>query len=641
MDDNFSSVVESLSGTPAPAIPLLTVSPADTSLNAPETKVQEAKTEEKKPPKKRKSWGQELPIPKTNLPPRKRAKTEDEKEQRRIERVLRNRAAAQTSRERKRLEMEKLENEKIQMEQQNQFLLQRLSQMEAENNRLSQQLAQLTAEVRGSRSSTPKPGSPATASPTLTPTLFKQEGDELPLERIPFPTPSITDYSPTLKPSSLAESSDVTQHPAAVLCDLQCQLADSKDLEVPSPSLTSALAWNMTLQMTLQLLFLTMTSTAYSTVIHPLSQILRSLKTGSPLTFSTQEIYQHFHLILWLISTPSLSPSKASSRPTVFRMRLLTRLLACNPALARPLRDATGRALQLAVSENVSRGTWSAGDDAGRLHWESLLTLAWAIDRFERTRGRRRILFAKLERGARRDTLGNRHRSPRSSWSSKRLSETLTSLLMGKMVRKDPIFEARTNVKLHSNRLKKEAARAEATFKSEKAKADKAMKNREFQIARIHAASAVREKRRQVTLRAEAARADVIINELKAAQSTRDTSRTLALASRGLDAASKSVNLETLVSHANNFLARSEDFKIASSAIEDVAQGVSMQEYGAEGEAEVDRLMEQLADEAGVDMRLALDADAAPKEDVKEQKQADSELEDGLGARLRALRAAS
>lgn len=197
------------------------------------------------------------------------------------------------------------------------------------------------------------------------------------------------------------------------------------------------------------------------------------------------------------------------------------------------------------------------------------------------------------------------------------------------------------HVKLHSNRLKKEAVRAESTFKSEKAKADKAMKNREFQIARIHAASAVREKRRQVTLRAEAARADVIINELKAAQSTRDTSRTLALASRGLESASKSVNLENLVSHANNFLARSEDFKIASSAIEDVAQGVSMQEYGAEGEADVDRLMEQLADDAGVDLRMALEADEAPREEVKDQKQADTELEDGLGARLRALRAAN
>ncbi|KAJ5950120.1 hypothetical protein N7454_001704 [Penicillium verhagenii] len=187
------------------------------------------------------------------------------------------------------------------------------------------------------------------------------------------------------------------------------------------------------------------------------------------------------------------------------------------------------------------------------------------------------------------------------------------------MVRKDPIFEARTNVKLHSNRLKKEAVRAEATYKSEKAKADKAMKNREFQIARIHAGSAVREKRRQVTLKSEAARADVIINELKAAQSTRDTSRTLAMASRGLDAASKSVNLEHLVAHANNFLARSEDFKIASSAIEDVAQG--------------------LADDAGVDMRRALDADKAPEAEVKEQQQQPAEVEDGLESRLRALRA--
>jgi len=193
--------------------------------------------------------------------------------------------------------------------------------------------------------------------------------------------------------------------------------------------------------------------------------------------------------------------------------------------------------------------------------------------------------------------------------------------------------------------LKKEAARAEATFKSEKAKADKAMKNREFQIARIHAGSAVREKKRQVSLKAEAARADVIINELKAAQSTRDTSRTLAMASRGLDAASRSVNLEHLLAHANNFMARSEDFKIASSAISDVAQGVAQQEYGAEGESEVDKMMEQLADDAGVDLRMSLEEETAkaPKEDVKEatsnNKHVDAEVEDALGARLRALRA--
>ncbi|KAJ5886270.1 uncharacterized protein N7473_008944 [Penicillium subrubescens] len=674
--------LESLSASPEPEMPL-TISPSDTSLDSPEPVDDDMKEDEKKPTKKRKSWGQELPVPKTNLPPRKRAKTEDEKEQRRIERVLRNRAAAQTSRERKRLEMEKLETEKIRMEQQNQFLLQRLQQMEAENTRLSQQVAQLSAEVRGSRSSTPvKAGSPVpnssatTTSPTLTPTLFKQEGEELQMERIPFPTPStITlDYSPTLKPSTLAEATtDVTQHPAAMLCspDLQCPSAASKEQAL---SLSSTSNFQFTLATTLQLLFLTMTSVASSTVTFPLLRILHSLKTGSPLALSTAEIYQHFPLIHWLISTPSLSPSTVTG-PS-FRMRLLTRLLACSPALARPLRDATGRALQLAVREQIfsPQGTVSATSE-GRSTWMSLLTMAWAID-IATTRASYGssfiiiIIYVDCERGRDwQDTISGlffwpttqlrKDGSISSTSTSTEYTEFLEFVINGygrdyvvgafglsTMVRRDPIFEARTNVKLHSNRLKKEASRAEATFKSEKAKADRAMKAREFQIARIHASSAVREKRRQVTLRAEAARADVIINELKAAQSTRDTSRTLALASRGLDAASKSVNLESLVAHANNFLARSEDFKIAGAAIEDVAAGISMAEYGAEGEGEVDALMGQLADDAGVEWRMALEDEAGkvPEGRVQEPKVSEGvpgEVEDGLGARLRALRAAN
>lgn len=68
-----------------------------------------------KPAKKRKSWGQQLPEPKTTLPPRKRAKTDDEKEQRRIERIKRNRAAAHNSRERKRQEAEVLAVENAQL----------------------------------------------------------------------------------------------------------------------------------------------------------------------------------------------------------------------------------------------------------------------------------------------------------------------------------------------------------------------------------------------------------------------------------------------------------------------------------------------------------------------------------------------
>ncbi|KAG0635989.1 hypothetical protein HOY80DRAFT_1139453 [Tuber brumale] len=76
-----------------------------------EVEVSNSKTEPQPLAKKRKTWGQELPIPTTNLPPRKRAKTDEEKEQRRIERVLRNRAAAQSSRERKEKQFEAVKEE--------------------------------------------------------------------------------------------------------------------------------------------------------------------------------------------------------------------------------------------------------------------------------------------------------------------------------------------------------------------------------------------------------------------------------------------------------------------------------------------------------------------------------------------------
>lgn len=52
----------------------------------------------------------DIPIDfKSTLPPRKRAKTQEEKEQRRIERILRNRRAAHQSREKKRLHLLYLE----------------------------------------------------------------------------------------------------------------------------------------------------------------------------------------------------------------------------------------------------------------------------------------------------------------------------------------------------------------------------------------------------------------------------------------------------------------------------------------------------------------------------------------------------
>jgi len=65
-----------------------------------------------------------------------------------------------------------------------------------------------------------------------------------------------------------------------------------------------------------------------------------------------------------------------------------------------------------------------------------------------------------------------------------------------------------------------------------------------------------------------------------------------------------------------------------------------MAEYGAEGEEEVDRLMERLADDAGVNLRESLQQNEAPNDElsVKAGKQKEGDFEDGLAGRLRALR---
>jgi transcriptional activator HAC1 len=380
---------------------------------------------EKKPVKKRKSWGQQLPEPKTNLPPRynlkggfkivdvsanpltrKRAKTEDEKEQRRVERVLRNRRAAQSSRERKRLEVEVLEAEKRACERRNQDLEMRLADMEAKNIMLQRELEQFTGNMTVFRGSSPAPSPSQTEqfrqapSPvTFSRDLFSSQDEE---KRLSISQQSIADSQPTrtVNPASLspemrpvvesnASSSDMTQHPAAMLCDLQCQSEEQR----PWASSTSAIS-----QILATMLFINFTSTLLS----PLSQIVKSLKTGSSLS-PTNSILTS---ILWLVTTTaSLSNSTSTNFSTTtnttsprpkfsLRIRLLNRLLACSPQLARPLKDATMAAMRSVSEQQLTRdcltgvGACDRRDVDNSPSLEALMTLLWAIHVFEKKRER-------------------------------------------------------------------------------------------------------------------------------------------------------------------------------------------------------------------------------------------------------------
>ncbi|KAI9894648.1 MAG: hypothetical protein M1814_002004 [Vezdaea aestivalis] len=414
MNPNFSPADSLLSDPSTTMSPLFDSSSQQISLMAMTPKsfdgdsrdVSEAP--EQKPTKKRKSWGQELPTPKTNLPPRKRAKTEDEKEQRRIERVLRNRAAAHSSRERKRKEVEGLESEKHGVERENLVL-------RARNQLLTDQVRQLADQVKRISAATgiklPEPVK------SLPPSPIKADFSYI------LPPPLTVDprdssfSSPTDSPSITAMAGpDLTQHPAEMLCDPQCQSEAMPSAAMPS--------WTYTLAPSVTPLhFLIMASATYSYLALPLAQIFHSLKTGTslPSQFLSYPTTNFFQLILWLISatpphhsmtppqtplsTSSPTPSTATTQPA-FRLSLLERLLACSPALARPLRAATARELQQ-MSNSAATGVKSTGmtvtasmssenrtlnrEESGRASSQTtspsmamLVTVMWALDNIER-----------------------------------------------------------------------------------------------------------------------------------------------------------------------------------------------------------------------------------------------------------------
>ncbi|RKF56941.1 Transcriptional activator hac1 [Golovinomyces cichoracearum] len=324
---------------------------------------------EKKPIKKRKSWGQQLPEPKTNLPPRKRAKTEDEKEQRRVERVLRNRRAAQSSRERKRQEVEALEVEKRAIERKNMDLEMRLADMEAKYYLLQQELKRAsgynkTNFLSYSDSSTPDISEDSQLSPlTFSKQLFNAQ-DELCRPISPQsigPLTSRTVDPSTLSPKSLSSpdssnsnSSDMTQHPAVVLCDLQCQS------EPGQPWMNSTYLSSRTKALKLSVAYLITMLTTFLIVLGNLNQNIMFLMTRFLLTptyfiqrmkiFGDRTTVFSMNLSYVIFSTMKLYQTRVC-----IRISLLGRRQACSRNLARSLMNATMAALRFESKQRLFR----------------------------------------------------------------------------------------------------------------------------------------------------------------------------------------------------------------------------------------------------------------------------------------------
>jgi hypothetical protein len=335
-------------------VPFSTPSPAPSSAHdmSQSSSTPAPTNSEGKAVKKRKSWGQVLPEPKTSLPPRKRAKTEDEKEQRRIERVKRNRLAAHNSRERKRQEYEVLQAEKDQMEADLKSYKDKMSQMEAELKFYRQKYPGEAPEpVFDLSTSTSFNDNTDTICPARTSTSFPS-----PISMDSMDSPRDSSCQPETPASSFEATTpefDSTQYPAAILCDLQCRSDSGTTMGSPSPQLAAILAYltlfNLTLQSTKSLL----SSTTFSTST--------SSQKALQLPWNPLSAW----LTLMSISLARPSSATAPTQPLLaFLTALMQSSLTCRVPLAQLLlatRLSQRSSSVEAVDERSSKGMSEAG----------------------------------------------------------------------------------------------------------------------------------------------------------------------------------------------------------------------------------------------------------------------------------------
>lgn len=448
MPESYPSLFAGEESTPAtmdPSALFSTPEPADCfsprDLETPGPEDDTADSSDKKPTKKRKSWGQVLPEPKTNLPPRydppagqpglptpvltacrKRAKTDDEKEQRRVERVLRNRRAAQSSRERKRQETEALAQKNkdleaavLELQRVNAVLQQELKKVRPDvggaaspiSNSMtllpqlfpshdlqpSQSSMELIETIVNKSNSTPKTVNPASISPALTPVPEEPEFEPA-NEELNTAAPRAAEASQT------DDSTPMTQYPAAVLCnDLQCQ----RLVEMSPSGQASTQSLHPALLMFQQLLLLAYSSSTTLLSLwekRPLAMISMSMRASSPLPPTQAILTSIISLVTNSISispltstsgsspthsttATALSTTSSSSRSKTLRLRTLRKILTCNRQLARPLQDATLEALRLSLTRARGSQGVSEHESAGELSPlpspERLIALLWAI----------------------------------------------------------------------------------------------------------------------------------------------------------------------------------------------------------------------------------------------------------------------
>lgn len=159
------------------------------------------------------------------------------------------------------------------------------------------------------------------------------------------------------------------------------------------------------------------------------------------------------------------------------------------------------------------------------------------------------------------------------------------------------------NLKFAAKELSRNAKKCEKEERVEKTKLKKAIAKNNMECARIHAENAIRQKNQALNYLRMSSRVDAVASRVQTAVTTKKVTQSMAGVVKAMDAAMKSMNLEKISALMDKFEHQFEDLDVQSSYMENAMSQTTTTSVPTN---DVDNLMQQVAEEAGIELNMQL-----------------------------------
>ncbi|ORX77556.1 hypothetical protein BCR32DRAFT_283071 [Anaeromyces robustus] len=158
-------------------------------------------------------------------------------------------------------------------------------------------------------------------------------------------------------------------------------------------------------------------------------------------------------------------------------------------------------------------------------------------------------------------------------------------------------------LKFTAKQLQRNAKKCQKDEVAEKNKLKRAIQQGNTEGAKIYASNAIRKKNEALNFLRLASRIDAVASRVQTAVTMRTVSKSMGNLVKGMDKAMKSMNLEQISAIMDKFESQFEDLDVQTQVMEgSMGQTTTM----TTPQEEVDSLMQQVADEHGLELNMEL-----------------------------------